>query len=108
MARPAFKPTDEERKQVEAMSGYGVPHEQIAALIKREKVKTKTMESIDSDTLKKHFRMELIDGKAVYTLSPDEYAQAADKIKAAGAKILGGCCGTTPAHIEAMAKKIRS
>jgi hypothetical protein len=28
--RPAFEPTDAERKQVEALSGYGLPIEQIA------------------------------------------------------------------------------
>lgn len=53
-------------------------------------------------------RPELIDGKAVYTLSPDDYAEAAEKIKAAGASILGGCCGTSPAHIEAMVIKCKS
>jgi len=53
-------------------------------------------------------RPELIDDKAVYTLSPTEYAEASEKIKAAGAKILGGCCGTTPSHIEAMAKKLNA
>ena len=51
---------------------------------------------------------ELIDSKAVYTLSPEEYADAAEKIKAAGATILGGCCGTTPAHIAAMVKKVKA
>lgn len=50
---------------------------------------------------------ELIDGKAVYTLSPEEFADAAVEIKAAGAGILGGCCGTTPGHIRALAEKIK-
>jgi hypothetical protein len=50
-----FVPTDEERKQVEAMAGYGVPHEQIACIIR---------EGIDADTLKKHFKKELSQGKA--------------------------------------------
>lgn len=53
--RPAFAPTDEELKQVEAMSGYGVPHEQIAVLIRG---------GINSDTLKKYFAHELMTGKA--------------------------------------------
>ena len=48
-------PTDEERKQVEAMSGYGVPQSQIAALIQG---------GIDIETLVKHFRIELDQGKA--------------------------------------------
>ena len=50
-----FKPTDSERVQVEAMAGYGVPHDNIAAIIR---------DCIDSDTLKKHFKKELAQGKA--------------------------------------------
>ena len=53
--RPAFDPTDHERKQVEAMSGYGLPIEQIAVLVR---------DGIDTDTLRKHFAQELISGKA--------------------------------------------
>jgi len=53
--RPAFQPTDAERKQVEAMSGYGLPIEQIAVLVRN---------GIDADTLRKHFAQELISGKA--------------------------------------------
>lgn len=53
--RPAFIPTDAERKQVEAMSGYGLPIEQIAVLVR---------DGIDADTLRKHFSQELISGKA--------------------------------------------
>jgi 5-methyltetrahydrofolate--homocysteine methyltransferase len=50
---------------------------------------------------------ELVEGKAVYKVSPEDFAAAAEKIHSAGVKIIGGCCGTSPAHIEAMAKKIR-
>jgi 5-methyltetrahydrofolate--homocysteine methyltransferase len=50
---------------------------------------------------------ELIDGKAVYKVSPEDFAAAAEKIHSAGVVIIGGCCGTSPAHIEAMAKKIK-
>jgi hypothetical protein len=53
--RKAFEPTDAERKQVEAMSGYGLPIEQIAVLVRG---------GIDTDTLRKHFARELIEGKA--------------------------------------------
>ena len=53
--RPAFEPTDAERKQVEALSGYGLPIEQIAVLVR---------EGIDTDTLRKHFATELLSGKA--------------------------------------------
>jgi len=46
-------------------------------------------------------RPELVDDKAVYRLSPAEYAAAMVKIRNCGAAILGGCCGTSPAHLEA-------
>lgn len=50
-----FEPTETERKQVEALSGYGLPFEQIAVLIR---------EGISLDTLRKHFQRELSIGKA--------------------------------------------
>ena len=53
-------------------------------------------------------RPELIDGRAVYRLSPEEYAAAVVRIFKAGARILGGCCGTSPAHIAAMINAIRT
>jgi 5-methyltetrahydrofolate--homocysteine methyltransferase len=50
---------------------------------------------------------ELIDGKAVYTLSPEDFADELARIHDIGAKILGGCCGTSPAHIEAAVKRLK-
>lgn len=38
----------------------------------------------------------------VYQGKPDYFAQEMCRIRQAGAAILGGCCGTTPAHIRAM------
>ena len=51
---------------------------------------------------------ELVDDKAVYRVSPAEFAAVAEKIYSAGVNIIGGCCGTSPGHIEAMAKKLKS
>jgi 5-methyltetrahydrofolate--homocysteine methyltransferase len=39
------------------------------------------------------------DGQTVFPESPDEMAVLVPKILAAGANIIGGCCGTTPGHI---------
>jgi len=50
---------------------------------------------------------ELIDGKAVYKVSPEDFASAMEKIHSLGVNIIGGCCGTTPAHIEAIAKRLK-
>jgi 5-methyltetrahydrofolate--homocysteine methyltransferase len=50
---------------------------------------------------------ELVDGKAVYRVSPEDFAEAAEKIHSAGVNIIGGCCGTGPGHIEAVAGKLK-
>lgn len=39
---------------------------------------------------------------------PTAFAELAVKWRAAGARILGGCCGTTPTHIHALAQRLRS
>jgi len=51
---------------------------------------------------------ELLDGKAVYKVSPEDFAAAAEKIHSAGVRIIGGCCGTSPAYIEAVARRIKT
>lgn len=51
---------------------------------------------------------ELVDGKAVYKVTPEDFAAAAVKIHSAGVNILGGCCGTGPEHIAAVSKKLRA
>jgi len=50
---------------------------------------------------------ELVDGKASYKVTPEEFAAAVEKIHSAGVNIIGGCCGTTPAHIKEMAEKFK-
>ncbi|MGN0464877.1 MAG: homocysteine S-methyltransferase family protein [Lachnospiraceae bacterium] len=40
------------------------------------------------------------DGKTVYDMTPDQFASYAKDLVEAGASFLGGCCGTTPAHIK--------
>jgi 5-methyltetrahydrofolate--homocysteine methyltransferase len=46
---------------------------------------------------------ELENGKAVYRGSPGEMADYARRLTAAGVRIVGGCCGSVPAHLRAMA-----
>jgi 5-methyltetrahydrofolate--homocysteine methyltransferase len=46
---------------------------------------------------------ELIDMRAVYRAEPSVMATQALAMRDAGATIIGGCCGTTPAHLEAIA-----
>ena len=45
---------------------------------------------------------ELVDGRAVYRLSPEQFAAGMREVISAGASIVGGCCGTTPAHLAAL------
>lgn len=42
----------------------------------------------------------LLDGRYVYSCSPEYMAQYARRFLRAGVKIIGGCCGTTPEHIR--------
>ena len=44
----------------------------------------------------------LVDGKATYDGTPASMAQSAVAAAAAGARIVGGCCGSTPDHLRAM------
>jgi 5-methyltetrahydrofolate--homocysteine methyltransferase len=48
----------------------------------------------------------LEDGKAVYRGSPGEMADYARRLTAAGVRIIGGCCGSAPAHLRAMAEAL--
>lgn len=58
--RPAFEPTDDQRRQVKAMTGYGIPQDQICVLI----VNPHTEKAIDGKTLRKHFAEEIASGAA--------------------------------------------
>ena len=51
---------------------------------------------------------ELVEDKAVYKVTPETFAEAIEKIHSAGVSIIGGCCGTSPAHIEAAARRIKT
>ena len=44
------------------------------------------------------------DGQTYYDVSPEQFAIALTKLVEHGACVIGGCCGTTPAHIERMVK----
>lgn len=46
---------------------------------------------------------QLIGGKIAYDMPPSYFGRYGRMIAEAGANIVGGCCGTTPAHIHALA-----
>jgi len=49
-----------------------------------------------------------VDGEIVYDGTPELMARYARLAFAAGARIIGGCCGTTPAHVSAMREALES
>ncbi len=49
-----------------------------------------------------------IEGRNIYLCSPEYMASFARKAIAAGAQLVGGCCGTTPNHIRAMRSALRA
>lgn len=51
---------------------------------------------------------KLLEGRTYYDMEPEEFARGVKMLAEAGARIFGGCCGTTPEHIRAMADKISS
>lgn len=51
---------------------------------------------------------ELLDGKTVYTMTPEEFAGYGRSLVEKGIRAIGGCCGTTPAHIAALKKIVRN
>src|SRR3984893_10829190 len=48
-----------------------------------------------------------VEGRNIYLCSPEYMASYARKFVAAGARIVGGCCGTTPEHIKVMKSALR-
>jgi homocysteine S-methyltransferase len=49
-----------------------------------------------------------VDGRKMYMASPEYMATYARRMVEAGARIVGGCCGTTPEHIKAMVGFVHS
>jgi 5-methyltetrahydrofolate--homocysteine methyltransferase len=46
---------------------------------------------------------KLVGESTVFDMDPEQFAQGIDECLEAGARLVGGCCGTTPAHICAVA-----
>ena len=49
----------------------------------------------------------MVDGRYVYLCTPEYMASYARRFIAAGATVVGGCCGTTPAHIRNLVRSVR-
>ncbi len=49
----------------------------------------------------------MVDGRYVYLCTPEYMAEHARRFLAAGVTLVGGCCGTTPAHIRNLVRSVR-
>ncbi|HRP08479.1 MAG TPA: homocysteine S-methyltransferase family protein [Gemmatimonadales bacterium] len=49
-----------------------------------------------------------VDGRKMYVASPEYVGEHARRMVEAGARFVGGCCGTTPEHIAAIRKFVRA
>ncbi|HNS98467.1 MAG TPA: bifunctional homocysteine S-methyltransferase/methylenetetrahydrofolate reductase [Polyangiaceae bacterium] len=47
-----------------------------------------------------------VEGRTIYLGSPEYFAEFSKRFVQTGARIIGGCCGTTPEHIKAMRRAI--
>jgi methionine synthase / methylenetetrahydrofolate reductase (NADH) len=51
---------------------------------------------------------QLVEGSVRYNRDVNHFAEYGVKIAEAGARLIGGCCGSTPAHIHALSEALRS
>ena len=79
------------------------PNHVLTALEKMREVTTKTLSAQPNAGLPRD-----VQGRQFYMGSPEYMATFAKRFVQAGAKFVGGCCGTTPTHIKLIADSIRS
>jgi methionine synthase I (cobalamin-dependent)/5,10-methylenetetrahydrofolate reductase len=79
------------------------PNHTLNALEKMRAVTTKKLSAQPNAGLPRD-----VQGRQFYMGSPEYMAEFARRFVQAGAKFVGGCCGTTPTHIKLIAESIRS
>lgn len=77
------------------------PHTMLEALEKMRDVTKRKLSAQPNSGLPRH-----VDGRLFYMASPDYIAKYAKRLIQAGAKFVGGCCGTTPKHIKEIANAV--
>lgn len=50
---------------------------------------------------------QYVNGRHIYLATPEYFAQRTQEMVDAGATLVGGCCGTTPEHIAALAQRLK-
>lgn len=51
---------------------------------------------------------QFVEGRFLYLASPEYFAEFAARAMELGVRLVGGCCGTTPAHVRAMRTRLES
>lgn len=51
---------------------------------------------------------QLVRGQQIYDVTPEYFGRAAARLADGGANLIGGCCGTTPAHIRALSDALQN
>ncbi|MDE5965886.1 MAG: homocysteine S-methyltransferase family protein [Lachnospiraceae bacterium] len=51
---------------------------------------------------------EFVKKKTVYRMTPETFAAEGRRLVEAGVNVIGGCCGTTPAHIAALSRQVKT
>ncbi|TJY43262.1 bifunctional homocysteine S-methyltransferase/methylenetetrahydrofolate reductase [Cohnella pontilimi] len=51
---------------------------------------------------------DYVDGEVIYSASPEYFAASAIRFADLGSRLIGGCCGTTPEHIAAIAGALKT
>lgn len=74
------------------------PHTMLEAIEKMRHVTRRKLSTQPNSGLPRH-----VDGRLFYMASPDYMAKYTKRLIQAGAKFVGGCCGTTPKHIKEIA-----
>lgn len=84
-------------------SNCGVGASEVVAAVCNLVTAAKSMESRPALVAKANCGIpDYVDGKIVYSGTPELMAEYAVLSANAGASIIGGCCGTTPVHVKAM------
>jgi len=52
-------------------------------------------------------RMDATTNTAIYDVTPEQMAEFSRRYVAAGARVVGGCCGSTPQHVAAIARAVK-
>ena len=77
------------------------PHTMLEAIEKMRHVTKRKLSAQPNGGLPRQ-----VDGRMFYMASPDYMAKYAKRLIQAGAKFVGGCCGTTPEHIKEIANAV--